>query len=204
MLSGPSSGLASPSLIRDSDSKQTWDMSSSMLHMSTSMHHACSCGVKDVLSNPSSGLAGPSLIRDSDSKQIWDMSSSMHYAYSCVTGCMEAQQSEGCVVRSPGPSSGLAGPSLIRDSDSKQTWHVSSSLHHTCSCGVKDILSNPSSGLAGPSLIRDSDSKQIWDMSSSMHYAYSCAAGCMKAQQSEGCAVRSFLWSSLIRDSDSK
>ena len=60
---------------------------------------------------------------------------------------------------------------------------------------MKDVLSGLSSGLAGPSLIRDSDSEQTWHMPSSMHYACSSAMGCMKAQQSEECAVRSFLLS---------
>ena len=32
-----------------------------------------------------------------------------------------------------GPSSGLAGPSLNRNSDSEQTWHMSSSMHYACS-----------------------------------------------------------------------
>ena len=49
--------------------------------------------------------------------------------------------------------------------------------------------------LVSPSLIRDSESEQTWHISSSMHYACSCVMGCMEAQQSEGCAVRSFLWS---------
>ena len=54
--------------------------------------------MKGVLSGPSSGLAGPSVIRDSGNEQTWHMSSSMDYACSCVTGCMEAQQSEGFSV----------------------------------------------------------------------------------------------------------
>ena len=59
-----------------------------------------------------------------------------------------------------GPSSSLAGPSLIGDSGSEQTWHMSSSMHYACSSvkgciRVKDVLSCPSSGFAGPSLIRD-------------------------------------------------
>ena len=55
--------------------------------------------MKGVLSGPSSCLAGPpSVIRNSGNEQTWHMSSSMDYACSCVTGCMEAQQSEGFSV----------------------------------------------------------------------------------------------------------
>ena len=58
-----------------------------------------------------------------------------------------------------GPSSGPAGPSLIGDSDSEQTWHMSHVPVQRDAWRpnkVKGSLSGPSSGLAGPSLIRDS------------------------------------------------
>ena len=65
---------------------------------------------------------------------------------------------------------------------------------------MKSSLSGPSSGLAGSSLIGDSDSEQTWHMSSSMDYACSCVTGCMEAQQNEGFAFRSFLWSCQSSD----
>ena len=45
VLSGPSSGLADPRLIRDCDSKQIWDMSNSM-------RHACSCATGSMHGSP--------------------------------------------------------------------------------------------------------------------------------------------------------
>ena len=76
------------------------------------------------------------------------------------------------------------------------TWYSSTfSARYALFYKCRKLLASVEFLLVSPSLIRDSESEQTWHMSSSMHYACSCVMGCMEAQQSEGCAVRSFLWS---------
>ena len=55
---------------------------------------------------------------------------------------MEAQQSLS------GPYSSLAGPSLIGDSGSEQTWHMSSSMHYACSSVMGCMEAHQSEGCA--------------------------------------------------------
>ena len=61
-----------------------------------------------------------------------------------------------------GPSSSLAGPSLIGDSGSEQTWHMSSSMHYVCSSVKGCMEAHQSEGCAVWSFLRSCRSFSDW------------------------------------------